>query len=74
MSTKIVVGNNGSIKVEGDFEVYDASGNKYELGGRTRISLCRCGHSATKPFCDKSHREKGFVSECTAYALPPVTS
>ena len=26
----------------------------------TRVALCRCGHSADKPFCDNSHADKGF--------------
>ena len=26
------------------------------------IVLCRCGQSQTKPFCDASHRDAGFVS------------
>lgn len=72
MAAKIIIGNNGSIKVEGEFKIYDATGNEYDLGGRTRVSLCRCGHSGTMPFCDRSHRSAGFVSECKAYALPPV--
>jgi CDGSH-type Zn-finger protein len=72
MPAKIVVKNNGSLKVEGDVEIYDQDGNKYDLGGRTRISLCRCGLSNTKPFCDHSHRTSGFQSVCTAYALEPM--
>ena len=43
--TKITVNNNGSLKVEGDFEVVDRSGNNYGLGGRTNVSFCRCGLS-----------------------------
>ncbi len=46
------VNNNGSIRVEGDFEIYAADGSKFDLAGRTAISLCRCGHSNKKPFCD----------------------
>jgi len=71
MPTKIIVKSNGSIKVEGDFELFDQEGNKFDLAGRTRISLCRCGQSKDKPFCDTSHRECGFESEIVARVLPP---
>jgi len=72
MATKITVTKNGSYRIEGsDFELYDAAGSKYDLAGRTVISLCRCGQSKKKPFCDASHRECGFESEVTAYALEP---
>ena len=30
------------------------------LEARNRVTLCRCGHSATKPLCDGSHKEAGF--------------
>lgn len=72
MTVKITPNNNGSLRVEGDFELVDMEGNRYDLGGRTRISLCRCGQSGNKPFCDGSHREAGFSSECKAFALPPM--
>ena len=51
MSTKITINNNGSIRVEGDFEICDPEGNKFDLAGRTAIGLCRCGASKNKPFC-----------------------
>lgn len=70
MSTKITVNSNGSLKVEGDFEIVDAEGKAYGLAGRTLVSLCRCGRSANKPFCDGSH--KGFLDHsATAFDLPP---
>ena len=69
--TKITVRNNGSLRVEGDFTICDQNGNEFGLGGRTAISLCRCGHSATKPFCDGSHKTSGFQSEVQACELPP---
>ena len=68
--TKITVNNNGSLKVDGDFEIIDAQGNAYGLQGRTVLSLCRCGHSANKPFCDGSHKGK-FEHVASAFELPP---
>jgi CDGSH-type Zn-finger protein/uncharacterized Fe-S cluster protein YjdI len=31
-------------------------------GGMTRATLCRCGLSKNKPFCDNAHRKGGFVA------------
>jgi len=68
--TKLTINNNGSIKIEGDFEIVDGAGNAYGLQGRTVVSLCRCGHSKNKPFCDGSH--KGNLDhEAIAFELPP---
>ncbi len=73
MPTKITINNNGSIRVEGEaIELFDANGNRYGLSGRTKISLCRCGQSKTKPFCDSSHKTNGFQSVCEAYEMPPI--
>ncbi len=69
--TKITVRNNGPLRVEGEFTICDPQGNAFDLAGRTGISLCRCGHSQDKPFCDGSHKTVGFQSEVKARALPP---
>ena len=69
--TKITINSNGSMRVEGDFEILDKSGNTYDLGGREIIGLCRCGHSMNKPFCDGSHRNK-FEGDSKAFDLPPM--
>ena len=71
MPAKIIINNNRSIRVEGEFQVCDAEGNAFDLAGRAAIGLCRCGHSENKPFCDGSHRKVGFESLCPARALPP---
>jgi CDGSH-type Zn-finger protein len=71
MPTKIAVRTNGPLRIEGDFHIEDHTGASYDLAGRTVISLCRCGHSQNKPFCDGSHGRIGFQCESQARALPP---
>lgn len=69
-STKITVNNNGSLKIEGDFEIVDRSGAVYGLQGRNVVGICRCGLSQNKPFCDGSHNNH-FDHEALAFDLPP---
>jgi CDGSH-type Zn-finger protein len=69
-NTKIIVKSNGSLKIEGDFEIVDITGATYGLGGREIISICRCGLSQNKPFCDGSHKGH-FEHEAIAFDLPP---
>jgi CDGSH-type Zn-finger protein len=58
---EIKVRENGPYKVTGPVRLIDADGNEFVIPDKGRpIALCRCGHSHTKPFCDKSHREIGF--------------
>ncbi|TGK05264.1 iron-binding protein [Leptospira langatensis] len=52
---------NGPLAFHADMEL-EGSGNEY------RLTLCRCGASKNKPFCDSSHVEIGF----TATGEPPV--
>jgi CDGSH-type Zn-finger protein len=60
MSDKVTmrVKPNGSIRVTGEVDFLDADGNVLET--KTDFSLCRCGHSKEKPFCDGSHKAAGF--------------
>lgn len=51
---------NGSIRVTGTVDFVDAEGNVIRT--ETNFSLCRCGHSANKPFCDSAHRINNFVA------------
>jgi 3-phenylpropionate/trans-cinnamate dioxygenase ferredoxin subunit len=60
---KITARRNGPYRVEaplGTIELVDADGYCYDLTGKTTFSLCRCGGSATKPFCDGTHSRIGF--------------
>jgi len=69
---KITVKRNGSYRVEapaGTVELVDADGNSYDLAGKVSFSLCRCGGSVTKPFCDGTHSRIGFQAAETAVKL-----
>ena len=62
---KITVRKNGPYRVEapeGSIELVDADGNRYDLTGKAAFSLCRCGGSVNKPFCDGTHTHVGFQS------------
>ena len=58
---KIQVKKNGSVRVTGTVDFVDAEGNV--IVTKTDFSLCRCGASKEKPFCDGSHRDAGFVAD-----------
>jgi CDGSH-type Zn-finger protein len=68
---EILCNNNGPLRISGNFVIKDAQGNAFDLSGRQVISLCRCGHSQNKPFCDGSHAKTNFQSEVQARKLPP---
>ena len=60
---KITIRKNGPYRVEapeGTIELVDADGNTYDLTGKPAFSLCRCGASVNKPFCDGTHSKIGF--------------
>lgn len=64
----IKVRQNGSLLVDGeDVTLIDWNGNEYKLEKRP-FSLCRCGHSHKKPFCDGTHRTIGFQASEAALA------
>src|SRR5260370_24995826 len=69
-STKIIVRNDGPLRVEGEIDLVDMQGQAYGLAGRTAIALSRCGHSANKPFCDGSHKTVGFKDQQQAPEPP----
>jgi len=48
----------GPLYVKGGIQVEAADGHKYEI--RNRQTLCRCGESSNKPFCDGTHASCKF--------------
>ena len=63
---EITIRNNGPYSVSGPIKLVDADGNPVDTGGRERISLCRCGGSTKKPFCDGTHSKIGFQGAIAA--------
>ena len=57
---KITVKPNGPYRVEGPVKLVDINGNEWDLSGKPAFSLCRCGASVNKPFCDGAHSRMGF--------------
>jgi CDGSH iron-sulfur domain-containing protein 3 len=53
---QIRVMDNGSLRVTGEVELIDMDGNVFET--KPTFSLCRCGLSSKRPFCDGSHKGK----------------
>ncbi len=54
----IAVVRDGPLWVRGGISVRSADGETYEV--RNRVTLCRCGQSSNKPYCDGSHDRTGF--------------
>jgi len=51
----------GPLWVKGGIPIESADGGEYEV--RNRVTLCRCGQSKNKPFCDGTHVATGFRSD-----------
>lgn len=58
----ITISQRGPYKVQGDFELIDHEGKSIPFTPGKTISLCRCGGSVTKPFCDGTHSRIGFLA------------
>lgn len=73
---KITAKPNGPFRVEGDLsklELVDANGTPYNLAGKLGVSLCRCGASVNKPFCDGTHSKIGFQAAEAAVKAEEVS-
>lgn len=58
--TIIHVKNDGPYELVGSFSLVDEAGDSFDIP--KSISLCRCGYSHEKPFCDGSHENNEFKS------------
>jgi len=58
LEQEISLVKDGPLWVKGGVPVEGAKGEKYEA--RNRVTLCRCGKSANKPFCDGTHYKIEF--------------
>lgn len=54
LKASIGVLDGGPLVVKGGVPIESANGQTYEV--RNRCTLCRCGKSENKPFCDASHQ------------------
>lgn len=54
----VTVCENGPYEVVGEVDILDANGEL--IRQTTKTFLCRCGHSAKKPYCDGSHKKFDF--------------
>jgi CDGSH-type Zn-finger protein/uncharacterized Fe-S cluster protein YjdI len=52
---------NGPLLISGNLTILSGSGREAWKG--QKAALCRCGHSANKPFCDGAHKPAGFEAE-----------
>ena len=57
----VEVSRNGPYRVRGRVKLNDPTGNVPE--SREHYTLCRCGASKNKPFCDGGHKDAGFIAE-----------
>ena len=54
---------NGPYKVDGPIVIEDAGGQQKEINAGQSVSLCRCGASKNKPYCDGTHAKIGFKAD-----------
>jgi CDGSH-type Zn-finger protein/uncharacterized Fe-S cluster protein YjdI len=65
----IVATPNGPLALEGVFRIHTADGGVHQTA--VKATLCRCGASNRKPFCDGSHHRIGFRSAPPVDENPP---
>jgi CDGSH-type Zn-finger protein len=59
----ILVRRNGPYRVYGPARLVDQDGNEFVVPPGDWFTLCRCGESESKPFCDSTHKQIDFRPE-----------
>jgi CDGSH iron-sulfur domain-containing protein 3 len=61
---KLIFREDGSLGIEtnGSYIIRKPDGTE-ETIEKPKLSICRCGLSANKPFCDSSHKNSGFRAD-----------
>jgi len=63
IAVTILVRRNGPYRVYGPARLVDQDGNEFEIPPGDWFTLCRCGQSENKPFCDSTHKQIDFRPE-----------
>src|SRR5437870_10380665 len=77
-TTRITPKPNGPLIVEGPVKIVTPDGRELAVPPRKDgrpaevVVLCRCGGSATKPFCDGSHKRNGLSVAPPADLAPTI--
>lgn len=69
--TQVSVSKNGPYTIKGPLRLLGADGEAWtDLPDGKPVTLCRCGKSDTKPFCDGTHSKSDFSSNPTPETNP----
>jgi CDGSH-type Zn-finger protein len=69
---RITASENGCLYVEAEGRFVVTRGGRPAVVEHPRVALCRCGGSASKPYCDMTHAVIGFVAPRTELEIVPV--
>jgi len=61
---------NGPLLVSGPVRLIDHEGREFNLTGKEKFSLCRCGQSKNRPFCDGTHKACGWAAMDVVPVMP----
>ena len=64
----ITVATNSALRIAGKVKIVDLEGNL--IMETEKCSLCRCGLSEKKPFCDGAHKRAGWQGESWSQPNP----